>query len=256
MQYLTPKKTLQIAIAAGLLLIITGCGVSNSDSSGDQSVSVTMRVNNSSAPNKLAKMKSVQAVDSLSEVKILVEELELESSFDEDSLDFEVDDLIVNLPLDGSDFELVSATVPEGVYDEFEMEIEHDDDSNVNDPDFINESGDDDDGYTVVIKGVYNGENFTYRSEEDFEIEMDLNPPLEVSSNSSPSIAINIEPLSWFKDSSGNDLDPNDPNNRETIDDNIANSFDAEQEDDDDDNDDDDNNDDDDDDDDDDDSDD
>ena len=184
-------------------------------------------------------MTNAQAVDSLTEVKMLVEELELESSFDEDSLDFEVDDLIVNLPLDGSDFELTSATVPEGVYDEFEMEVENDDDSNVNDPDFINESGDDDDGYTIIIKGVYNGEDFTYKSEEDFEIEMDLNPPLEVSNSNSPSIAININPSSWFKDASGNDLDPNDPDNRETIDDNISNSFDVEQDDDDDDEDDD-----------------
>jgi len=197
-----------------------------------------MRVTPSSTAKQLAKMPTAQAIDTLTEVKLLVEELELESSFDQDSLDFEVDDLIVNLPLNGSNFELTSATVPEGVYDEFEMEIENDDDSNVNDPDFINDAGDDDDGYTIVVRGVYNGEEFTYKSEEDFEIEMDLNPPLEVTSNNSPTIAINIDPFSWFKDSSGNDLDPNDPNNRDTIDNNISNAFDAEQDDDDDDNDD------------------
>ena len=177
-------------------------------------------------------MPKVQAVDSLTEVKMLVEELELESSFDEDSLDFEVDDLVVNLPLDGSDFEITSATVPEGVYDEFEMEVENSDDSNVNDPDFINESGDDDDGYTIVVRGLYNGEDFIYKSTEDFEIEMEFNPPLEVSGSSSPTIAININPSSWFTDASGNDLDPRDPNNQEIIDENISNSFDVEQDDD------------------------
>lgn len=248
MQRSNRNATLPLTLLAGLFFIFTGCDVTGSNSSENRTVSIKMRVTPSSAVSQQAQIYQARAIDSLSEVKMLVEELELESSFDQDSLDFEVDDLIVNLPLDGSDFELTSATVPEGVYDEFEMEIENDDDSNVNDPDFINDSGDDDDGYTIVVRGVYNGEEFTYKSEEDFEIEMDLNPPLEVTSNSSPAIAINIDPFSWFKDSSGNDLDPNDPNNRDTIDDNISNSFDAEQDeddnDDDDDGDDDDNNDD------------
>lgn len=152
-------------------------------------------------------------------MKLLVEELELESSADEDSLDFEIDDLIVNLPLDGSDFTLASTDVAAGVFDEFEMEIEHDDD-----------------GYTVVIKGIYNGEEFTYQSEEDFEIELDFNPPLEINDDSSPAITINVDPTGWFKDSSGNDLYPNDPANGDRIDDNIENSFDVEEDDEDDDN--------------------
>lgn len=233
MNYL--DKKVGFTFLAALILVFTGCDISGSNSNGDRKVSVKMGVKSSTAPKQIANKATSQAIDSLSEVKMLIEELELESSLDQDSLDFEVNDLIVNLPLDGSEFELISATVPEGVYEKFEMEIEGpDDDSSVQDPDFYNNSGEDNDGYSIVVKGVYNGESFTYRSEADFELELGLNPPLEISGNSSPSVAINVDPSSWFKDSSGNDLDPNDPSNRETIDENIENSFEAEKDEDDD----------------------
>ena len=239
-------KNLGLTFLAVLLLFFTGCNISDSGPNGDRKVSVKMKVQSSSSFQTVSQTPFKQKVDSLTEIKLLVEELELESSFDADSLDFEVHDLIVSIPLDVSEFELTSATVPDGVYDEFEMEMEGpDEDSGVQDPDFYDDSGDDDDdGYSMVIRGVYNGEDFTYRSKEDFELELELNPPLEISNNTSPSIAINIDPSSWFKDSSGNDLDPNDPNNREKIDENIENSFEIEKQDDDDDSDDDDGNDD------------
>jgi len=231
MDFINRYSILPLTLIAGLFFIFTGCDISGSNSSTDRQVPVNMRVNtsNSSATAKQqSKGTTIQSVDSLTEVKMLVEDFELDSALDQDSLDFEVDNLIVNLPLDGSDFEFTSVTVPEGVYDEFEMQIENDN-ANVNDPDFANESADHD-GYTIIVRGVHNGEDFTYKSEEDYEIEMDFNPPLEVSGNSSPTIAITIDPASWFTDSSGNDLDPNDPSNREIIDNNISNSFDAEHE--------------------------
>lgn len=227
-------KKINATLLIPLLLIVMGCDVSNSGSDDSKRVSVKMKVTSQSPAKQFKTMPSTQAVDSLTEIKMLVEELELES-VNNDSLDFEVDNLIINLPLDGSEIELASSNVPSGTYDEFEMEIEYDDDSNISDPDFIKESGDDDDGYSIVVKGIYNGEEFTYRSDEDFEIEMEFNPPLEITGSSPASIAINIDPTGWFKDSSGNDLDPNDPANRDRIDENIENSFEAEGDDDDDD---------------------
>ncbi|MEL7834032.1 hypothetical protein [Fodinibius sp. Rm-B-1B1-1] len=228
------KQLSSYLLIIALFVATISCDTSDSNSGGEQQVTVKMKIDNSnnSSAKQFSYSPTTQSVDSLTEVKLLVEELELESTADDDSLDFEVDDLVVNLPLDGSEFNLTSGNVPAGVYDEFEMEIEHDDDTNVNDPDFINESGDEDDGYTVVIKGIYNGEEFTYQSDEDFEIELEFNPPFEINDDSSPSIAINIDPSGWFTDSSGNDLDPNDPANYEQIKENIENSFDVEQDDD------------------------
>lgn len=225
------KLSTPILLFASLLLFVTGCNLTNSGNNGPNNVAVTMQVQTNTA----AKFKAVN-LDSLTEVKFLVEELELESVND-DSSDFEVEDLIVNLPLDGSRIELTSQIIPSGVYEEFEMEIEHDDETSVSDPDF-SENGN---HYSLVIRGSYNGEEFLFRSEEDFEIEMELNPVLEISDNNgSTSVAINIDPSGWFLDSQGNPLDPSDPANKELIEENIENSFEAEEDDDDDDDDDDD----------------
>src|SRR5699024_3674477 len=100
MKYLLNKYSPLLATLA-IALLFTGCDVSssNSDSKQDRKVAVKMKVQSSTA-QKMAAKHSKNAVESLSEVKMLVEELELESSADRDSLDFEVNDLIVNLPLD------------------------------------------------------------------------------------------------------------------------------------------------------------
>ncbi|MFH5833698.1 hypothetical protein ACG2F4_06325 [Halalkalibaculum sp. DA3122] len=230
-----PKLLALLTVTAGLLLIVTGCDVGGTSADGPKEVAVNMKLQ----PTPKAKVTSATSpttlsVDTLTEIKFLVEELELESAIAGDTLDFEAEDLVVNLPLDGSEFQLTSKTVPEGVYEEFELEIENDDDvQEVNDPDFY----DNDRTYSIVIKGVYNGEAFTYRSEEDFEIELELNPPLEITENSASfAVNISIDPAIWFADSqSGNSLDPTDPSNREKIDANIERSFEAESEEEDDD---------------------
>ncbi|MCH2449796.1 MAG: hypothetical protein MK198_06570 [Gracilimonas sp.] len=209
-----------------ILLMTTGCDIANSDNNGPKSVAVNMQVQTSTA----AKFKAIN-LDSLTEIKLLVEELELESVSD-DSADFEVGNLIINLPLDGSPIQLTSQIIPNGIYDEFEMEIENEDDgSSVSDPDF-NENGN---SYSVVIRGSYDGEEFLFRSDKDFEIEMELNPAIEISDNtSSTAVSINIDPTGWFVDSQGNPLDPSDPANKELIENNIENSFEAEEDNDDD----------------------
>lgn len=227
--FLSKLHALLVLLLAAILTTAS-CDLADSGSDGPKRVSVNMAIQSSVSP----KFKAA-ALDSLTEVKLLVEELELESVND-DSADFEVENLIVNLPLNGDSVQLSSQLIPAGMYDEFEMEIEHDDEeSEISDPDF----SEGDEEYSIVIRGVYNGEDFLFRSQEDFEIEMDLNPPLEITENgNSVNVNININPSSWFVDSQGNPLDPSDPANREQIEENIENSFDAETEEDDDDDDD------------------
>lgn len=210
-------KSLSVLIIS--LIAITGCNTTNSGNSGPTDVAVTMQVQTSSSKFK------TMSVDSLTEVKLLVEELELESA-SEDSLDFEAEDLVVNIPLDGSELELTSRQLSNGIYDEFEMEIENDDDGQqVSDTSFYNNG----ETYSIVVSGVYNGEDFTYKVDEDFEIEMELNPVIEITDNTkSAAVAINFDPTEWFVDNSGNPLDPKDPSNDEIIEENIKNSFEAE----------------------------
>lgn len=218
------RLTTPLLFLASLFFIATGCNLANSDGDTAKDVAVTMQVQNSSA----AKLKA-NAIDSLTEIKLLVEELELESAT-EDSMDFEVESLVIDLPLDGTTLQLTSHPIPAGFYDEFELEIAHDEDAQLlDDPDF----SEGDSRFSMVIKGIYNGEEFMFRSEEDFEIELELNPPLEISDNTgSAQVAIKIDTSTWFLDSQGNPLDPTDPVNYNTINENIERSFDAEADDD------------------------
>jgi len=184
-------------------------------------------------PKQKAGAPTTQAMDSLTGVKFLVKKLELKNSAEEDSLNFEVHDFVADLPLDGSNYNITSKQVPTGSYDEFKLKIDTPEDaSSVQDSSFYNNSGSgEQDGYSIVINGIYNGSQFTYRTDEDFELEMALNPPLEVTdTTASASVAINVDPSSWFKDSSGNALDPTNPDNKEIIDENISRSFHAEHE--------------------------
>ncbi|MDX1590369.1 MAG: hypothetical protein R3283_00310, partial [Balneolaceae bacterium] len=128
---------------------------------------------------------------------------------------------------------LAENQVPAGFYDEFELEVERPDDEDdfVSDSDFRGDNG----WYSIVVKGLYNGVEFTYRSTQDFEIETDLNPPLEIGENESAEMVIEIDVNSWFKDSSGMYMDPSDEANRSRIDGNIENSFEGYEDDDDDD---------------------
>lgn len=203
-----------------LVALTTGCDTIGSDSDGPAEVQIQMQV--ASVQSSVSKLQMSQTMNDIQieEVKLYVSELELESIRD-DFRDFELEDLIINLPLDGSPLVLTERKIPEGIYDEFSLELENDDDIFVGDPDFY----DGDEEYSVVVEGMYNGERFVYRSEEDFEIEMDLNPPLEVTESRSEVLVISIDIDSWFIDDNGGVLNPNNPQYFERIDENIERSF-------------------------------
>ena len=159
------------------------------------------------------------------EVKFFIEEFELEGTGG--TADFELEDLddfIVNLPLDGTPLTIIQAEIPSGFYDEFEMEIEKpDSDINVTDFDFRDETG----SYSVVVKGVFNGEDFTFRSSEDFEIDVDLNPPLEISETAQSTLVIEIFVPIWFMGADGMIMHPKELKNIDKINENIEDSFEA-----------------------------
>jgi hypothetical protein len=91
----------------------------------------------------------------------------------------------------------------------------------VDDPDFNDGSN----RYSLVVKGVYNGEQFIFRSTEDFEIDVDMNPHLEIAEGQNTVIAIDIDFEGWFRASNGEILDPSDSRNKEQINKNIEDSF-------------------------------
>ncbi|NBC65673.1 MAG: hypothetical protein GVY07_08495 [Bacteroidetes bacterium] len=222
--------------------LLAGCDVTSTSDSSPSEVQVQMQVNTGQTTAKSSASGSAnQASAIINSVKLYIDEMELEST-GEDSLDFEIEDVIVDLPLDGSPLVLTQQLIPSGLYDEFELEVETpDEEVPVNDTDFRDSTGD----YSVVVRGTFSGEDFMFRSEEDFELELDLNPALEITENDGSTLVVNVNVSDWFTGSAGEDLDPNDPSNLEQINENIEASFDGfEDDDDDDDSDDDDDNDD------------
>jgi hypothetical protein len=214
------NNLITIILSLFLIALTTGCDSIGSNSDGPAEVQIQMQV--ASAQSSVSKLQMEQTMNDIQieEVKLYVSELELESIRD-DFRDFELEDLIISLPLDGSPLVLTEREIPEGVYDEFSLELENDDDNFIGDPDFY--EGDEE--YSVVVKGTYNGERFVYRSDEDFEIEMDLNPPLEVTESRSEVLVISIDIDSWFTDRNGGVLNPNNSQYFERIDENIERSF-------------------------------
>ncbi len=211
---------LSAVLFAGLL--ISGCELTDSSDVAPSEVQVQMQIDDGTTAPKLMSNTEHENVIEVQRVKMFVDEMELES-VEEDSLDFEVEYQIVDLPLDGTPLVLTEQLVPAGLYDEFELEIEKPDDEDVtiDDTDFRDETG----SYSLVISGLYNGEEFSFRSSEDFELEIEVNPPLEISDAEGSTLTISVDVSSWFKDSNGETLDPKDYMNTEMINENIENSF-------------------------------
>jgi len=211
-------------VAVLAVFLATSCdALQKGDSAAN--VQVQMQVENTAALGKVATGSGTQSAANdivLEEVKLFVEEFELESLRDDD-YDFELDDIIVNLPLDGTPFTITQQEVRPGLYEEFEMEVERPgDDTQVSDSDFSDDAG----RYSIAVRGTFNGEEFFFRSKKDFELEMDLNPPLEIAEGEDFSLTLGVDLSKWFYDSGSDDyLDPSDEANLTKINNSIAKSF-------------------------------
>jgi len=207
--------------------ILTGCDLvesnTNEKPNEEPEVQVQMKMITSSGDMAKKSAMSVNNTDlTITEIKMFIEEMELDGTGG--TRDFEVENFIMNLPLDGSPLILTKDELPPGLYDEFELEIEKPDaDVDVSDHDFRDETG----SYSVVVKGSYEGEDFTFRSREDFEIEIDLFPPLIIEESGTSVLVVTVDVTGWFKGPDGETLDPKDFQNTERINDNIERSFEA-----------------------------
>jgi hypothetical protein len=156
----------------------------------------------------------------IQEVKLFIKEMELGGA--RRTRDYKIKDFILNLPLDGSPFQITHVQIPSGFYDEVELDIKKPGKSvTIDDSDFIDGSN----RYSLVVNGVFNGADFTFRSDEDFQIDVDLNPHLEITRTKTSIIGITVDFEGWFRGEGGAFLDPNDSRNAERINKNIEDSF-------------------------------
>lgn len=212
------NKTTLLPLLISASVLFTAC----SDSTGP-SIKLNAGVKGSPA---LQKQKAAADTLVITEAKFRVSELEFESALGDDKSDIEVGPVILSLNLDGGLTEVGIADVPSGMYDELEFEIEKrdDDDKTILDADFSSEDGSE---YSVVIKGLLNGEEFMFRSGKDFSVELEFEPAVEINDDQQISVTLVFDITRWFADASGNVLDPTNAENLSQIEANIENSLDV-----------------------------
>ena len=143
--------------------------------------------------------------------------------------EIELGPVLVDLPLGGGATEVTQVSIPAGTYHEIEFKLrEPDDDAEdmpfrAAHPEFI--------GLSVKVQGTYNGQAFTWTSRMRADLEREFHPPVVIGADAA-NVTLEVDVARWFRDGSGNAIDPANGSARAQIEANIASSFGAFQDDD------------------------
>ena len=135
-----------------------------------------------------------------------------------------------DVPLDQSVDKMFSVTVDPGTYDQLRIKIHRPrrDLGNQRDIDFL-AAHSDLEGISVRVTGTYTGgtnPDFVYTSDLNAGEEIALVPTVTVADQpANVEVTMKVDVDSWFRDASGNFVNPGDPNNDGLVRDNIRRSF-------------------------------
>lgn len=234
------------AILGSLVVLgVAGCDSATGPEDGLPRVSIAFQTTIGAAPsvapgdfgrvarNTLAQSLTLPGSNgalTLDEVWMIVAEFELEREGDDacdDSIDhdsceeFEAPPQFIQLPLDGDTEPTVSQAVPAGVYDELEFEIEDlkldDDDEDAGEiqalfdairaqfPDWPEEA-------SMLVIGTFTptgGSAVAFRVffKAEIEIEIDFDPPLDLTDGTDASVDVVVDPAAWFTRPDGTVMD-------------------------------------------------
>ncbi len=179
----------------------------------------------------------------LTRVAVVVREIELErisdddcealssgGSDDDDCEEFVIGPLILELPLDGSINQVITATVPADTYDELEFEIHKPEDDTPEDLAFIQANPEFRD-VSIRVEGRFDGQAFVFTQDLNEDQELELIPPLVVSEETGPvELTLVLDVSTWFVRSNGSLIDPRTAlkgqPNEDVVEDNIERSID------------------------------
>jgi hypothetical protein len=228
--------------ALGAALVLTACSDAGSGPAGESQVSLNLATRSATAAAGAAALSAPETYTDaggntleIDRVQLVFREVELEnethqsacetgSSSDGDCAEIELGPFLVDLPLGvGGAARTVTANVPAGTYDEVKFKIRAPDDDTDADaafvaqhPDFAHTS--------IKVEGSFNGTPFTFVSDLEAELKLDLNPPLVVDGTSTTDLTLFADLGTWFRDAGGNLLDPSSVGGQ-TVADNIARGF-------------------------------
>lgn len=147
---------------------------------------------------------------------------------DDDCNEVKLGPMLVDLPLSGAPETAATIGLPQGSYREIKLKVHAPESGSSRDVGFLaaNPSFA---GVSVRVEGTYNGQPFVYTSNVEAEAEMEFSTPFVVAGGTNLTIAVNLN--GWFRDSSGNLIDPataaSGGANEATVENNIKASFDA-----------------------------
>ena len=78
--------------------------------------------------------------------------------------------------------------------------------------------------YSVIVKGMLNGDEFVYRSRKSAEQDIKLSEDIVVEENEDANLTITVDPYSWFYEGEIF-LNPNESANEDKIDNNLKYAF-------------------------------
>ena len=150
-----------------------------------------------------------------------------ESSGSDDCQELELRPVLVDLPVTAGLTSAVITALPAGTYSAMEMKVD------------AVYAGEDDgaaflaahpgwQGMSVRIEGTYDGQPFVFTSNVEAELHMTFATPVTVDANGA-GVTINVDVLGWFRDGSGNYVNPATANsggaNQSLVQENIKTSF-------------------------------
>ena len=159
----------------------------------------------------------------ITEAKCLIGEVELETEPSSESIHLQISPFAVNLNSLNTTQLVASVNIPEGTYNKIKFQIHKPEDNETPpDPEFkTGESGSQ--RFSVIVKGIYNGNSFVYKSRKTANVVFPLNNSL-VMQQGSRNLTMIVNPSLWFHNGSSI-LDPGESSNENQIDDNIKSSF-------------------------------
>lgn len=233
-------KTLMLMFALGSMGALGACDDSSGPGQGAVSLSLSVP-----ASGPVAAVESPASFDlvytgggstlTVTKVEMVMRQIELER-VDDDSCDagfegpdeceeFETGPRVFPLPVDGTtDAVLDIPDVPDGLYDELEVEI-HKLSSDPEDASILLSRPDLAD-VSIRVEGDFDGTPFVFTTGVEEEFEFPLAPPVDPSAGS-VNVTISIDVESWFAAADGSLLDPGVADNRSQIENNIQGSFEA-----------------------------
>jgi hypothetical protein len=217
----TPKITLALVISLVLGLAITvnftGCdengGITVPSGVSELTVSVKAEDNAFDDPASIT----------ITEAKALITDVEFEKQSNGKDELHQRGPLVYIFSINGAVKEMGTQYIIRDNYTKIKFQIHKPEENEIPpDPEFKEGTGVNQ-RYSFIIKGIYNGSSFAYKSKQPLNIVLNF-PGTENINLKKSNFTVMLDKLKWFKNGS-TELNPNDPQNESIIDNNIKNSF-------------------------------